>query len=115
MSKSQTEEFHSFHVNNAKAQLLEKGDFVHEIAFARDGREQMMVLIPTGPSRAMQAAAEAIAEADELDVMSVAVWFGPRTSQGLRTTSLVTWADPRIKRNCSSSLRLTGKGTDSLR
>jgi hypothetical protein len=56
---------------------VESGDFYHEIVFEKDGREQMLVLIPTGPTRATQAAAEAIAASDEVDTMSVAslVWI----------------------------------------
>jgi hypothetical protein len=73
MPANSTEEYHRHHVNHAKMQLLEKGDFYHQITFAKNGREQMIVLIPTGPTRATQAAAEAIANSDESEVMSAAI------------------------------------------
>lgn len=56
--------------------LMKTGDFHHEIVFVKDGRMQMLVLVPFGPTRATQAAAEAIVRADQPDMMSATslVW-----------------------------------------
>jgi hypothetical protein len=73
MLKDQTSEFHALHVKRAKDSLLEQGDFYHEITFAKDGHEQALVIIPRGPTRATQAAAQAIADSDEADMISGAI------------------------------------------
>ena len=77
MSKEQTAEYHAYHVKHATNRLLDQGDLYHQITFAKNGREQMIVLIPTGPTRATRAAAQAIADSDESDMISGAflVWM----------------------------------------
>lgn len=72
MSIDSAEEFHRQHLKDATARLMKNGDLYHEIVFVKGGRRQMLVLVPFGPTRATQAAAEAIVESDEPDMVSVA-------------------------------------------
>src|SRR5271155_1323682 len=76
MPSNETADFHEYHLQNVMDVILKKGDLYHEIVFVKGGRRQVMILVPFGPTRAIQAAAQAISVADRSDIMSMAslVW-----------------------------------------
>jgi hypothetical protein len=62
MSSNETAEFCEKHLRDAIDAISKRGDLYHEIVFAKGGERQIMVLVPFGPTRAVQAAAQAISE-----------------------------------------------------